>query len=108
MGTFYIDPPWPTENALLPYLPMDLDELRNLPVPMLAAERCHLHMWATANRFLFEAKNIIENWGFRVVGNFVVQAGDRTRTLLASISRNSAQRRAEQQQIRCSWSGSIR
>jgi N6-adenosine-specific RNA methylase IME4 len=71
MGTLYIDPPWPTENALLPYLPVDLDELRNLPVPMLAAERCHLHMWATANRRLFEAKDIIEGWGFRVVGNFI-------------------------------------
>jgi N6-adenosine-specific RNA methylase IME4 len=71
MGTLYIDPPWPTENAILPYLPIDLDELRNLPIPGLAAERCHLHMWATANSLLFEAKEIIESWGFRVVGNFV-------------------------------------
>jgi len=28
-------------------------------------------MWATANDFLFDAKDVIESWGFRVVGNFV-------------------------------------
>ena len=28
-------------------------------------------MWATPNKFLFDAKDIIESWGFRVVGNFV-------------------------------------
>lgn len=71
MGTLYIDPPWPTENAVLPYLPINLHELRDLPIPMLAAKRCHLHMWATANGFLFDAKQIVESWGFRIVGNFV-------------------------------------
>ena len=30
-----------------------------------------LHIWATANNFLFNAKDIIESWGFRVVGNFI-------------------------------------
>jgi len=71
MGTILIDPPWPTLNALLPYLSITLDELQNLPIPALAAERCHLHMWATANNFVFDAKEVIESWGFRVVGNFV-------------------------------------
>jgi N6-adenosine-specific RNA methylase IME4 len=71
MGTILIDPPWPTFNAVLPYLSVSLDELQCLPVPDLAAERCHLHMWATANNFVFDAKEIIESWGFRVVGNFV-------------------------------------
>jgi hypothetical protein len=28
-------------------------------------------MWATANNFVFDAKQMIESWGFRVVGNFV-------------------------------------
>ncbi len=71
MGTILIDPPWPTFNAVLPYLTVSLDELQRLPVPDLAAERCHLHMWATANNFVFDAKEVIESWGFRVVGNFV-------------------------------------
>jgi N6-adenosine-specific RNA methylase IME4 len=71
MGTILIDPPWPTVNAALPYLSITPDELQSLPIPDLAAERCHLHMWATANNFLFDAKDVIEAWGFRVVGNFV-------------------------------------
>ena len=71
MGTILIDPPWPTVNAVLPYLSITPDELQRLPIPDLAAERCHLHMWATANNFLFDAKDVIEAWGFRVVGNFV-------------------------------------
>ena len=71
MGTILIDPPWPTLNAVLPYLTVSLDELQRLPIPDLAAERCHLHMWATANNFVFDAKEVIESWGFRVVGNFV-------------------------------------
>jgi N6-adenosine-specific RNA methylase IME4 len=50
---------------------VSLDELQRLPVPDLAAERYHLHMWATANNFIFDAKAVIESWGFRVVGNFV-------------------------------------
>jgi N6-adenosine-specific RNA methylase IME4 len=71
MGTILIDPPWPTVNAVLPYLSITPDELQNLPIPDLAADRCHLHVWATANNFLFDAKDVIEGWGFRVVGNFV-------------------------------------
>jgi N6-adenosine-specific RNA methylase IME4 len=71
MGTILIDPPWATLNALLPYSSITPDELQSLPIPALAAERCHLHMWATANNFVFDAKDIIESWGFRVVGNFV-------------------------------------
>jgi N6-adenosine-specific RNA methylase IME4 len=71
MGTILIDPPWPTVNAALPYLSITPDELQSIPIPDLAAERCHLHMWATANNFLFDAKDVIESWGFRVVGNFV-------------------------------------
>jgi N6-adenosine-specific RNA methylase IME4 len=71
MGTILVDPPWPTLNALLPYLSITPDELQSLPIPHLAAERCHLHVWVTANNFLFDTKEVIEAWGFRVVGNFV-------------------------------------
>jgi N6-adenosine-specific RNA methylase IME4 len=71
MGTILIDPPWPTVNTVLPYLSITPDELQNLPIPDLAEERCHLHVWATANNFLFDTKDVIEGWGFRVVGNFV-------------------------------------
>jgi hypothetical protein len=71
MGTILIDPPWPTVNTVLPYLSITPEELQSLPIPDLAAERCHLHIWTTANNFLFDARDVIESWGFRVVGNFV-------------------------------------
>src|SRR6266568_814877 len=71
MGTLYIDPPWRIPGAsVLPYQTMDDEELARLPIPLLAAPRCHLHMWA-GNGFLFDAERIIRGWGFRVVSTFV-------------------------------------
>ena len=71
VGTVYLDPPWPFDGTVLPYESIDLNELRNLPIPALAAERCHIHMWATGINCQFLAKAIIECWGFRIVGDFV-------------------------------------
>jgi N6-adenosine-specific RNA methylase IME4 len=71
VGTVYLDPAWPSDGTVLPYESIDLNELRNLPIPALAAERCHIHMWATGINCQFLAKEIIEFWGFRIVGDFV-------------------------------------
>ena len=71
MGTIYIDPPWPFQGTVLPYEPITPDELRKLPIPLLAAERCHIHMWATGIKQQFAAKELIEGWNFRIVGDFV-------------------------------------
>src|SRR5260221_589256 len=62
MGTILLDPPWPVEGAVLPYEPINMDDLRNLPVPELAADRCHIHMWATGINCQFAAKEVIEAW----------------------------------------------
>ncbi len=71
MGTLYIDPPWRIPGgALQPYETLVPDELVRLPIPELAAPRCHLHVWA-GNGFLFEAERVIRSWGFRVVSTFV-------------------------------------
>lgn len=71
MGCIYIDPPWHVPGAVLPYYSVSLEELRNLPIPELAAERCHLHFWTMANEYMFAARDIIHSWGFRVVSSFV-------------------------------------
>src|SRR5205823_14797660 len=42
LGTIYIDPPWPFQGTVLPYESITLEELRKLPIPLLAAERCHI------------------------------------------------------------------
>jgi N6-adenosine-specific RNA methylase IME4 len=57
-------------NAL-PYMAIDLGNLKNLPIPDLAAERCHLHVWTLPNRHHLLAYDIIEQWGFRPVSEFV-------------------------------------
>jgi N6-adenosine-specific RNA methylase IME4 len=68
-GTIYADPPWPYENttsrgaAENHYRTMRVDTIAASPVAKLAAAQAHLHLWTT-NGFLFEARQIIEAWGF--------------------------------------------
>jgi N6-adenosine-specific RNA methylase IME4 len=65
----YADPLWryqdqpPKGGVAKRYLTMDLDALQALPVPLLAAPKAHLHLWTTKD-FQFEAKAVIEAWGF--------------------------------------------
>jgi N6-adenosine-specific RNA methylase IME4 len=68
-GTIYADPPWKygnqgtrgsTDNH---YKTMTPDEIAALPIAKLAAGDAHLHLWTT-NAFLFDAKAVIEAWGF--------------------------------------------
>jgi N6-adenosine-specific RNA methylase IME4 len=71
MGCIVVDPPWPILGSTLPYQAMETDELRDLPIPELAAERCHLHLWTLPNPYHFAVYKIIRHWGFRVVSEFV-------------------------------------
>jgi N6-adenosine-specific RNA methylase IME4 len=71
MGCIVVDPPWSIFGSTLPYEAIELDELRDLPIPELAAERCHLHLWALPNPYHFAAYEIIRHWGFRPVSEFV-------------------------------------
>jgi N6-adenosine-specific RNA methylase IME4 len=68
--TIYADPPWrysntsTRSNAAAKYVgTMTVDEICNEPVAALAADNAHLHLWTT-NGFLFEAKKVIDAWGF--------------------------------------------
>jgi N6-adenosine-specific RNA methylase IME4 len=60
-STIYVDPPYAT---------LSLHELAALPVKLLAAEQAHLHLW-TSNATLFDAKAILEAWGFLYRSTFV-------------------------------------
>jgi N6-adenosine-specific RNA methylase IME4 len=68
-GTIYADPPWQYDNcgtraaASRHYETMSLRRLLALPVRELAAERCHLHLWATKS-FLREGLVLLRRWGF--------------------------------------------
>jgi N6-adenosine-specific RNA methylase IME4 len=75
-GTIYADPPWlygnqgtraSTDNH---YDGMTVEEIAAMPVADLAADESHLHLWTT-NAFLFDAKTIIEAWGFEYKSCFL-------------------------------------
>src|SRR5215813_3087514 len=70
MGCIVIDPPWPILGSTLPYDAIEMDELMHLPIPELAADRCHLHLWTLPNPYHFAAYEIMRDWGFRVVAEF--------------------------------------
>ena len=74
--TIYADPPWKygnqgtrasTDNH---YKTMPVADIMAEPVAELAADDAHLHLWTT-NAFIFEAKEILEAWGFTYKSMFV-------------------------------------
>jgi N6-adenosine-specific RNA methylase IME4 len=75
-GTLYVDPPWNYDNkstrgaAEDHYKVMTMSDLRSLPIDALAGEMAHLHLWTT-NAFIFEAKELLDAWGFEYKGIFV-------------------------------------
>ena len=74
--TIYADPPWKYSNQGTRsatnnhYDTMTVQELTELPISKLVEENAHLHLWTT-NAFLFDAKKIIEAWGFEYKSCFV-------------------------------------
>lgn len=75
-ATVYADPPWEYDNSSTRaaanghYGTMTLERLKALPVDKLAATDAHLHLWTT-NAFLFDAKSLMEAWGFEYKSVFV-------------------------------------
>ena len=68
-ATVYADPPWRYANggtrgaAGRHYRTMTVEEIAALPVPQLAEDRAHLHLWTTTS-FLPEALDVLRAWGF--------------------------------------------
>lgn len=79
--TIVADPPWEYEGfatgpgdpkrgaareikaTALPYGALSVDAIMALPVASLAAADCFLFLWTT-NRYLFDAKRVVDAWGF--------------------------------------------
>lgn len=78
--TIYADPPWqftnrtgkvaPENKRLNRYSTMPLDEIKALPVPEIAAEKCHLYLWVP-NALLPEGLQVMRAWGFEYKTNLV-------------------------------------
>jgi N6-adenosine-specific RNA methylase IME4 len=69
--TIYADPPWRYANRATRSAveheyksTMSVDEICDEPVRHLVMDDAHLHLWTT-NAFLFEARRVMEAWGFR-------------------------------------------
>ncbi len=73
-----IDPPWPmqkierdqrpNQTTELDYPVMTLEQLTAMDLP--AAEQCHLYLWTT-QRFIWSAKNMLDDWGFKCLAVMV-------------------------------------
>jgi N6-adenosine-specific RNA methylase IME4/predicted transcriptional regulator len=76
-GCIYADPPWAYDNKATRSAveaeyksTMTVAEICREPVKALAADACHLHLWTT-NGFLFDAKRVMDAWGFEYKSCFV-------------------------------------
>lgn len=79
-STIYADPPWQYDNSATRSAvggkfgvyksTMSLDEICAEPVSQIVADNAHLHLWTT-NAFLFDAKQVMEAWGFAYKSCFV-------------------------------------
>jgi N6-adenosine-specific RNA methylase IME4 len=66
----YADPPWQYGNQATRaatgnhYGTMSVEDICNEPVVDIVADNAHLHLWTT-NAFLFDARSVMEAWGFQ-------------------------------------------
>mgnify|MGYP003121447225 FL=1 len=67
-----IDPPWDVKKIKrkvrpnqiqMDYPTMSLDEIKNLNIESLAKDNCWIFLWTT-QKYLFDSKKVLENWGF--------------------------------------------
>jgi len=67
-----IDPPWQVKklkNKLRPnqinmdYPTMSIDEIKLLDIKHISEDNCYCFLWTT-QKFLWQSKDILENWGF--------------------------------------------
>lgn len=79
-STILADPPWrfsnrtgkmaPEHRRLLRYPTMEMEEIYDLPVGNIAADRAHLYLWVP-NALLKEGLETMRRWGFVYKTNFV-------------------------------------
>lgn len=79
-ATILADPPWqfqnrtgkvaPEHRRLSRYGTMTLEEIKCLPVPLIAAETAHLYLWVP-NALLPDGLAVMREWGFHYKSNLV-------------------------------------
>jgi len=79
-GTILADPPWqfnnrtgkvaPEHKRLSRYSTLALQEIKEIPVWLVAAEQSHLYLWVP-NALLREGLEVMEAWGFQYKTNII-------------------------------------
>lgn len=79
-GAILADPPWqfmnrtgkvaPEHKRLSRYPTLTLEEIKEIPVSLVAAENSHLYLWVP-NALLKEGLEVMEAWGFKYKTNLV-------------------------------------
>lgn len=79
-GTILADPPWqftnrtgkvaPEHKRLSRYSTLSLQEIKEIPVWLVAAEKSHLYLWVP-NALLREGLEVMDAWGFEYKTNIV-------------------------------------
>lgn len=79
-ATILADPPWqfsnrtgkmaPEHRRLSRYSTMTLQEIMELPIPQVAAEKAHLYLWVP-NALILEGLEVMKRWGFTYKTNLV-------------------------------------
>jgi len=79
-GAILADPPWrfsnrsgkmaPEHKRLRRYATLSLDEIKQIPVALVAAPQCHLYLWVP-NALLREGLEVMEAWGFEYKTNII-------------------------------------
>src|SRR5207249_6989927 len=78
--TILADPPWrfqnrtgkmaPEHKRLNRYHTLLLDEIKEIPVHLVAAKNSHLYLWVP-NALLKEGLEVMEAWGFKYKSNII-------------------------------------
>jgi len=79
-GAVLADPPWrfqnrtgkmaPEHKRLSRYPTLSLDEIKEIPVHLVAAKNSHLYLWVP-NALLKEGIEVLESWGFKYKSNLI-------------------------------------
>lgn len=79
-STILADPPWqftnrtgkmaPEHKRLNRYSTMNLQDIKELPVSLVAKDNCHLYLWVP-NALLPEGLEVMKEWGFKYKSNLV-------------------------------------
>lgn len=79
-GTILADPPWqfanrtgkmaPEHKRLSRYSTLTLQEIKEIPIALVAGEKSHLYLWVP-NALLAEGLEVMEAWGFEYKTNII-------------------------------------